>query len=196
MAPAPTDGRGKRVLSEAERADWEAIARSIRPLRPQPLPPPAPLRVSEAERPRPAPRSGPRPAPPVKPNASPPPVRRPPPPLPAIEPKILRALRRGQLDIDLKLDLHGETQASAHRHLERALASARARGGRVALIVTGKGSSAAPPDDLSRERGILRRMVPEWLALAPLSVWVLGVAQAGPAHGGTGALYVVLRRAR
>jgi DNA-nicking Smr family endonuclease len=44
------------------------------------------------------------------------------------------------------------------------------------------------------ERGILRRMVPQWLALPDLRAVVLGFEEAGPRQGGGGALYVRLRR--
>ena len=42
--------------------------------------------------------------------------------------------------------------------------------------------------------GILRRVVPEWLKETPLSNFVLAFSSAQKTHGGTGALYVLLRR--
>ena len=100
---------------------------------------------------------------------------------------MLRALKRGQIDIEARLDLHGETQASAHLHLDRFLEAARQRGQRVVLVVTGKGKDGD---------GVLKRMLPHWLGALPYAEWVLGFSPAGPAHGGTGAFYIALRKAR
>jgi DNA-nicking Smr family endonuclease len=49
---------------------------------------------------------------------------------------------------------------------------------------------------LDGERGVLRRQVPLWLALPDLRSLVVGFEEAHVAHGGEGALYVRLRRAR
>ena len=114
---------------------------------------------------------------------------------------MLKSIRRGQTPIDMRLDLHGETQARAQRLIERVLAAGRARGARVVLIVTGTGSRRrldldrpVPPEE--QAPGVLRRMLPHWLALPPLSDWVLGLSPAAPHHGGAGAFYVLLRRER
>jgi DNA-nicking Smr family endonuclease len=73
------------------------------------------------------------------------------------------------------------------------LAGAQAQGHRLVLVITGKGrarESWPAPD----ERGVLRRLVPQWLALPELRVLVLGFEPAQRTHGGDGALYVRLRR--
>ena len=93
-------------------------------------------------------------------------------------------LRRGQLPIDARLDLHGHTRETAHRVLSGFLAAAWDSGRRVILIVTGKG------------QGILKDAVPRWLNESPNRGRILLVAQAQPKHGGGGALYVLLRRRR
>ncbi|HEX5866107.1 MAG TPA: Smr/MutS family protein, partial [Beijerinckiaceae bacterium] len=46
------------------------------------------------------------------------------------------------------------------------------------------------------ERGVLRRVVPHWLRLPDLRPLVVGFEEAAVRHGGAGALYVRLRRAR
>jgi DNA-nicking Smr family endonuclease len=65
-------------------------------------------------------------------------------------------------------------------------------------VITGKGRDE--PDEPgpipTRRRGVLRQAVPRWLAEPPLADLVLGVGPAGPGHGGNGALYVLLRRAK
>jgi DNA-nicking Smr family endonuclease len=115
---------------------------------------------------------------------------------------MLKSIRRGQTAIDMRLDLHGETQARAQRLIERTLAAGRARGARIVLVVTGTGlrsrlDGAGARDPRGGEApGVLRRMLPHWLAVPPLSDWVLGFSQAAPHHGGAGAFYVQLRRER
>jgi DNA-nicking Smr family endonuclease len=100
-------------------------------------------------------------------------------------------LARGTESIDDRIDLHGMTQADAHAALGHFLRRAQARGARVVLVITGKGARA---DDAFAERGILKRQVPHWLESAALRTLVIGFESAGPGHGGSGALYVRLRR--
>ena len=93
--------------------------------------------------------------------------------------------------VGFRLDLHGLTQAQAQAALLRFLRRAQADGAKIALIVTGKGRGA---DD--HERGVLKRRVPHWLALPEFRMLVVGFQDAHVGHGGEGALYVRLRRAR
>ena len=46
------------------------------------------------------------------------------------------------------------------------------------------------------ERGVLKRSVPHWLRLPDLRPLVVGFEEAQPRHGGSGALYIRLRRSR
>ena len=98
-------------------------------------------------------------------------------------------LRRGKLPIEATLDLHGLRQAEAHRRLERFLADCHVAGKRCVLVVTGKGLR-------KEEGGVLRAAVPLWLNEAPNRSRVLSFDYAQQKHGGTGALYVLLRRQR
>jgi len=98
-------------------------------------------------------------------------------------------LRRGKLPIEATLDLHGLRQADAHRRLERFLADSQAAGKRCVLVVTGKGLR-------KEEGGVLRAAVPRWMNEAPNRSRVLSFDYAQQKHGGTGALYVLLRRLR
>lgn len=96
-------------------------------------------------------------------------------------------LAKGRLPIEGKVDLHGLTQAEAHNLLLSFLHRAYADGRRHVLVVTGKGSSLGSD-------GILRRAVPAWFATPPFRALVAGHEDAGRRHGGSGALYVRLRR--
>ncbi len=96
-------------------------------------------------------------------------------------------LRRGQMAIAATLDLHGLTQAEAHSLLNSYLLRAQKTGKRTVLVITGKGTGKAGG-------GVLRKNVPKWLGLPPLSNLVLETAPARGRHGGSGALYVLLRK--
>jgi DNA-nicking Smr family endonuclease len=98
-------------------------------------------------------------------------------------------LSRGKLPIEATLDLHGLRQVEAHRRLEAFLADCQAAGKRCVLVVTGKGLH-------KEEGGVLRGAVPHWLNEAPNRGRVLSFDYAQQKHGGTGALYILLRRRR
>lgn len=120
------------------------------------------------------------------------------PPLADFEDKTRRRLNRGRRAIEARIDLHGMTRSEAHGALLAFLTGARTRGYRHALVITGKGSETAEDEDLvammTRERGVLRRAVRQWLALPEFRTHVVSFSEAGPRHGGSGALYVRLRR--
>jgi DNA-nicking Smr family endonuclease len=115
-----------------------------------------------------------------------------PPSLARLDDRTKRRLVRGTVPIDERLDLHGLTQEAAHSALRHFLVSARARGARIVLVITGKGRGGMAAE--VHERGVLRRSVPHWLADPSLRSIVLGFEEAHLAHGGAGAIYVRLRR--
>lgn len=103
-----------------------------------------------------------------------------------------RALIRGKLRPDARIDLHGLTLASAKSELTGFILSARAAGHRLVLVITGKGRGDLGP--LPVRAGALRHEVPHWLHMPPLAGAVLQVVPAHVRHGGGGAYYVYLRR--
>ncbi len=110
-------------------------------------------------------------------------------------------LRRGTLDPDARLDLHGLTESEAHGKLLLFLKSAQMRACKLVLVVTGKGARAAPdaPFDMelhSRPRGVLKSAVPRWLGEREFAGLVAGTRAAHRKHGGEGALYIYLRKNR
>lgn len=116
-----------------------------------------------------------------------------------------RKLRRGRIEPDAKIDLHGLTQPQAHQRLRADVLRHRANGVRCLLVVTGKGSASALArhtlhgNDISHtpeRRGVLRDSLPHWLADAEFRPHVAAVRPAHPRHGGGGAFYVWLRRQR
>ena len=106
-------------------------------------------------------------------------------------------LRKGLIEPDANIDLHGMTQAAAHRTLFTWLSNAHRRGARLVLVVTGKGN---PKNDenaswMASPHGVLKQMVPRWLKEAELAALIAYVRPAHVKHGGDGALYVYLRKA-
>lgn len=103
-----------------------------------------------------------------------------------------RRLRRGVVIPDRSIDLHGHTLSSAHHMLDQALDRAIMDETRVLLVITGK----PPRDPAPHRRGLIRAAIGDWLAASRHAPQIAAVRNAHPRHGGTGALYVILRRAR
>ncbi|MBX9709473.1 MAG: Smr/MutS family protein [Xanthobacteraceae bacterium] len=188
--PSP---RRKRALSSEERVLWESVAKSIKPLHKKPRAdkaepledePPAASAKSEKRSSRPPALSQELKTPAVKATA--------PPPLAPIGRRERSQISRGRKDIDARLDLHGMTQTRAHRALLNFLRTSSEDGMTFVLVITGKGRTVGPDS----ERGVLRRQVPEWLSLPEFRSLIVGFEQAHIGHGGDGALYVRVRRAR
>jgi DNA-nicking Smr family endonuclease len=173
-----------RRLGPEEQALWEKVIASVRPLQPRKQAQAAP---APAE-PEPAPAA-----------ATPSPVRPKPPPPKKAQPGTTldgswdRRLASGQVQPDLTVDLHGHNLATAYDLLDRSLDRAVSSGARLLLLITGK-----PPQGEHRpvQRGAIRAAVGDWLAASSYAGDIAAVRGAHRRHGGTGALYIVLRRRR
>jgi DNA-nicking Smr family endonuclease len=188
----------RRHLSDDEEALWTGVTRAIKPLRPKAKPAKSTANKSTAKLPaRPSAGkvssksvatlavSAPAPS-----RVQPSPAA-PPPSLAPLGRRLKQRVARGREPIDGRIDLHGMTQAEAHGALLHFLQRARGDGAKTILVITGKGSRNA-----DRERGVLKRQVPMWLALPEFRPLIVGFDDAHVGHGGEGALYVRLRRAR
>jgi DNA-nicking Smr family endonuclease len=181
--------RRKRGLSDEERALWESVAKQLKPLRKKSreLKNQAVALEVESEiatNPVPMPRLTAlvRIAPAPKPQV---------PPLAPLGRRERAQLSRGKREIDARIDLHGMTQTRAHRALLGFLQRVQGEGHTFVLVITGKGKVGT-----ESERGVLRRQVPQWLNLPEFRSLVVGFEEAHVGHGGEGALYVRVRRAR
>lgn len=193
-----------KPLSPEEWALWARVVATVAPLKDRAATlPPAPedsaARSAAADD-----QAGARPAGPSGRRASDPSrVRRPAGPAPAaprrdgdrrseggLDGSWDRRLTRGEVMPDLVVDLHGHSLDSAYRTLDHALAEAVARGARLVLLVTGK------PRAPGTGRGAIRAAVADWLAASRHAAAIAAVRGAHLRHGGSGALYVVLRRRR
>ena len=114
----------------------------------------------------------------------------------AMDQKAFGKLRRGKLTPEARLDLHGMTLAQAHPALIGFILRAQGQGKRLVLVITGKGKTRQDEGPIPLRRGVLRHAVPQWLRAAPLGPSVLQISEAHVKHGGSGALYVYLRRPR
>lgn len=121
------------------------------------------------------------------------PTAKSPPPLANFDRRTKNRVARGHIEIGARIDLHGMTLERAHRRLERFLYDAQEDGVGLALVITGKGRGKSFGEG---ETGALRREVPLWLGEARMRALVIGFEEAAPSHGGSGALYVRIRRVR
>jgi DNA-nicking Smr family endonuclease len=186
--------RGGRPTPE-DLALWETISKGVAPLKRRPKP------ASERpEGPKPAAEPRAKPAPPaaqplIVATRPPPPSPPQPPALSPLDRRTRARVARGAVAIDARIDLHGLTQAAAHRRLIKFIGEAQAAGAKLVLVITGKGR----PDDrplMGEERGVLKRLVPIWLGAEEMRPLVVGYETAGRSHGGEGALYVRVRSRR
>lgn len=184
----------RRKISPEELELWQHVAKSVRPIKHPRKKPAAAQEKSETKSP---------PAPPGKMKM----VKAAPPPAPPVPPAPTRPhhlthglshgidrrqaarFRKGKLEIEGKIDLHGRTQQAAHDDLLAFLRRAHGNGKRCVLVVTGKGMTTS-------KVGILRQAVPRWLNEPGFRSLVLAFDYAEPHHGGEGALYVLLKRVR
>ena len=167
--------RDGRRLRDDERELWEVVSKGYKPLRKRTVAQAAPDQpVVEKPRKKAVTTA----------VASPPaPARKAPPPLSGLGRREKAKVARGKVEIDARLDLHGHTQAEAHRELSAVLHTSAARDKRMVLVITGKS-------------GVLRQQVPQWLSLPEFRAFVIGFETAHVGHGGEGALYVRVRRAK
>ncbi len=160
----------RRDLTAEEAKLWSKVAASVRARR---MPPPTDSVEVEAPIRAPVSRDVVKPAKPAKP-AIPPQNRR-----------NEKNVRRGKLEVDASLDLHGKTQDGARAALKRFLHGAQRRGYRVIVVITGVGRGG---------EGVLKRRLPDWLSDPDIAPMISGYAPAHRAHGGAGAFYVFIKR--
>ena len=195
----------RKRLSEDDLELWRQVARTAEPLHPakkarqvQPAPKPRKTPVSETKpEPIPAFRIGTK-APHTPPGHD---LQRPlgqrlaGQPV-AMDRKNFTRMKRGKLQPEGRIDLHGMTLAQAHPALTGFILQSHAMGRRLVLVITGKGKRGDEDGPIPRQKGVLRHQVPQWLRMAPLHGIVLQISEAHLKHGGGGAYYVYLRRSR
>lgn len=186
--------RKPRHLSAEEEALWRKVARTARPMSAKsPMMPvvPEPPKKTEVKR---------EPIEPFeigsKAATALPRDTQPKPALPAIDRRAYQRLKRGKSKPEARIDLHGMTADTAQSALTNFLFKAHASGKRLVLVITGKGRGTDDNGPIPMRAGVLRRSLPRWVSHPPLNAIVLNIAEAHQRHGGSGAFYVTLRRAR
>ncbi|UVK39635.1 Smr/MutS family protein [Mesorhizobium sp. AR10] len=167
-------------LSEDDRVLWNLVARTAKPLKGRTAVDIPDFGVETRPTPSPA-QAGGVPAVVPKPKAQH--VSH------ALDEPTLDKLSKGRLPIEGRVDLHGLTQDEAYSLLFSFLHRAHAGGIRYVLVITGKGSSSGGD-------GVLRRAVPAWLSTPAFRPLVSSHDHAARNHGGSGALYIRVRRLR
>ncbi|MBN1906864.1 MAG: Smr/MutS family protein [Deltaproteobacteria bacterium] len=100
----------------------------------------------------------------------------------------MRKLKRGELPVQAHIDLHGLTKKDAEEAVRRFLITSHYRGLRCVLIIHGRGLNS--PDSIP----VLKERLPVWLNRGPARKIVMAFSSAQPYDGGTGAIYVLLRK--
>lgn len=98
-------------------------------------------------------------------------------------------LRKGKLEIEGTLDLHGMTRDQAKGAVQRFIDASQSMGRRTVLVITGKGYTHGGD-------GVLRSELPRWLNADPLRSKIVAYDYAQPRHGGQGAFYVYIKKVR
>jgi len=104
---------------------------------------------------------------------------------PGIQQKVIKKLKRGQFRVEATADFHGETVDRARQSLRDFLRACHHRNNRCVLIIHGKGHGS------SNRKPVLKNRIDTWLRE---SGDVLAFCSARPEDGGTGAVYVLLKK--
>ena len=103
---------------------------------------------------------------------------------PGVQQRVLQDLRRGHIEPQLELDLHGLTTDYAYETLNEFLYECQVRRLRCVRIIHGKGYRS------ENRQPVLKQKINYWLRLRDE---VLAFCSATRRDGGTGAVYVLLR---
>lgn len=172
-----------RRLGPEERALWDKVVATVRPLHRQQQ-----MAVQSTRPAEPGLKAAPvAPSPPAPAKAQP--AR----PGTTLDSTWDRRISRGLVQPDMSIDLHGHNLATAYALLDRRLEQAIAAGARVILLITGKPPSG---ERWPVKRGAIRAAVGDWLGASRYAGHIASVRNAHPRHGGQGALYIILRRPR
>ena len=106
---------------------------------------------------------------------------------PGVGPDVTQNLRRGKWSIQRQIDLHGLRSDDAREALGAFMREAHKQGIRCVRVVTGKGLGSPG------KAPVLKDKVHRWLVQR---AEVVAFVQASPAHGGAGALVVLLQPLR
>lgn len=174
-----------RRLDSEEKALWGRVIATVSPMHvvkanveSKPTPKPAPVKKVVAKTALPV-----KPAPATK-TAQPPANN--------LDGHWDRRINKGGIVPDVSIDLHDSNLSGAYARLDGALEQAIAQKLKVVLLVTGK--PRAHDRTSGQGRGAIAAVVRDWLGASRHAMHISAVRNAHPRHGGTGALYIILKR--
>ncbi len=112
-----------------------------------------------------------------------------------IDRNTMRRFKREEFAVEAVLDLHGFTEKRAYEAVKNFIISSYMSAKRCVIIITGKGSFHVD-EDIFATKGVLKTSVPQWLNNPELSGLILSYIHPSEKLGGSGALYILLRRNR
>ena len=104
--------------------------------------------------------------------------------------KLMQKIKKGQFPVQDYVDLHGLTKHEAEIKIRDFLIQSHRLGLRCVLVVHGRGLNSQ--DNIP----VLKERLPVWLRRGPVKKIVLAFSTARHYDGGTGAIYVLLRKRR
>lgn len=110
-----------------------------------------------------------------------------------VDKHIIKKLRRGQIRIESKLDLHGFKYKEAKERVLYFIESSSNEGKRLLLIITGKGQRLGIESGW-KGQGVLKSSLPQWLSHKVLREKISWFCNAPANLGGEGAYVIYLRK--
>ena len=104
---------------------------------------------------------------------------------PGVQKSLIKQIRNGKLPVEHHIDLHGKTRDQARKKLLAFMKSAQQNHYKLVCVVHGKGYNSEDG------RPVLKALVNKWLQNIED---VLAFTTAQPKDGGTGAVYVLVRK--
>ena len=105
-----------------------------------------------------------------------------------VGPKIMKKLKRGEFSFQDYIDLHGLTKKEAETAVVEFITKSYHKGMRCVLIVHGRGLGSL------NNQPTIKKELPVWFRRGILKKIVLAFVTARRCDGGTGALYVLLKK--
>ena len=104
--------------------------------------------------------------------------------------RLMAKLKKGRFPIQDYIDLHGLTKDKAEIKIRDFLLQSYQLGSRCVLVVHGRGLNSESHIPVLKER------LPIWLKRGPVKKFILAFSTAMPYDGGTGAIYILLKKQR
>ena len=102
--------------------------------------------------------------------------------------KLMQKLKKGLFPIQDYVDLHGMIKSDAEMKMRDFILKCHRQGFRCILVVHGKGLNS------ENKVPVLKEQIPLWLSRGPVRKIILAFCTAMPYDGGTGAIYLLLKR--